>query len=92
MTTLSRLQVAKVKMAADENSLLQCLDLELPVQTDNSIEQDFLFHEKKKIYPAVVNVIYEREKSQQNSEEIDWSKALVGMPTFTIKEIEKHRQ
>ena len=47
---------------------------------------------KKKIYPAVVKVIYEREKSQQNSEEIDWSKALVGMPTFTIKEIEKHRQ
>ena len=39
-----------------------------------------------------MNVIYEHEKSQQNSEEIEWSKTLVGMPTFTIKEIEKHRQ
>ena len=39
-------------MAADENSLLQCLDLELPVHTDNSIEQDFLFHEKKKNLPS----------------------------------------
>ena len=77
-------------MAGDENSLLQRLDLELPMQTDNSIEQIFLFHEKKIIYPAVANVIYEREKYQQNSEEIDWSKALVGMPTFTTKEIEKH--
>ena len=46
---------------------------------------------KEIIYPAVVNVIYEHEKSQQNSEEIEWSKTLVGMPTFTIKEIEKHR-
>ena len=59
---------------------------------DNSIEQDFLFHEKEIIYAAVVNVIYEHEKSQQNSKEIEWSKTLVGMPTFTIKEIEKHRQ
>ena len=39
-----------------------------------------------------MNVIYEHEKSQQNSEETKWSKTLVGMPTFTIKEIEKHRQ
>ena len=78
-------------MATDGHSLLQCLDLELPVQIDNSIEKDFLFHEKEIIYPAVVNVIYEHEKSQQNSEEIEWSKTLVGMPTFTIKEIEKHR-
>ena len=39
-----------------------------------------------------MNVIYEHEKSQQNSEEIEWSKTLVGMPTFTIKQIEKHRQ
>ena len=53
-------------MAADEYSLLQCLDLELPVQIDNSIEQDFLFHEKEIIHPAVVNVIYEHKKSQQN--------------------------
>ena len=79
-------------MAVDEHSLLQCLDLELPVQIDNSIEQDFLFHEKEIIYPAVVNVIYEHEKSQQNLKEIEWCKALVGMPKFTIKEIEKHRQ
>ena len=79
-------------MVTDEHSLLQCLDLELPVQIDNSIEQDFLFHEKEIIYPAVVNVIYEHEKSQQNSEENKWSKTLVGMPTFTIKEVEKHRQ
>ena len=67
-------------MATDGHSLLQCLDLELPVQIDNSIEKDFLFHEKEIIYPAVVNVIYEHEKSQQNSEEIEWSKALVGLP------------
>ena len=47
--------------------------LELPVQIDNSTEQDFLFHEKEIIYPAVVNVIYElknlsrtQKKSQQN--------------------------
>ena len=79
-------------MTADEHSLLQCLDLELPVQIDNSIEQDFLFHEKEIIYPIVVNVIYEHEKSQQNSEEIEWSKTLVGMPTFAIKEIEKNRE
>ena len=79
-------------MAADEYSLLQCLDLGLPVQIDNSIEQEFLFYEKERIYPAVVNVIYEHEKSQQNSEEVEWSKTLVGMPTFTIKRIEKHRQ
>ena len=34
------------------------------------------------------------EESQQNSEEIEWSKTLVGMPlpTFTIEEVEKHRQ
>ena len=83
---------SKGKNAADEHSLLQCLDLQLPVQIVNSIEQDFLFHEKEIIYPAVVNVIYEHEKSQQNSEEIEWSKTLVGMPTFTIKGIEKHRQ
>ena len=87
----------------DEHSLLQCLDLELPAQIDNSIEQDFLLHEKKKkkkkliiiiiiIYPAVVHVIYEHEESQQNSEQIERSKTLVGMPTFTIKEIEKHSQ
>ena len=44
-------------MAADEHSLLQWLVLELPVQIDNSTEQDFLFHEKEIIYPAVVNVI-----------------------------------
>ena len=53
-------------MAVDEHSLLQCLDLELPVQTDNSIEQDFLLHKKEIIYPAVVNVIYWHEESQQN--------------------------
>ena len=55
---------SKGKNAADEHSLLQCLDLQLPVQIVNSIEQDFLFHEKEIIYPAVVNVIYEHEKSQ----------------------------
>ena len=69
-------------MAADEHSLLQCLDLELPVQIDNSLEQDFFFYEKEMIYPAVVNVIYEHEKSQQSSEKIEWSKTLVSMPTF----------
>ena len=79
-------------MAVDEHSLLQCLDLELPVQIYNSIEQGFLLHEKEIIYPAVVNVIYEYEESQQYSEEIEWSKTLVGMPKFTVKEIEKHRQ
>ena len=79
-------------MAVNKHSLLQCLDLELPVQIDNSMEQDFLLHEKEIIYPAVVNVIYEHEESQQNSEEINWSKTFVGMPTFIIKEIEKHRQ
>ena len=42
-------------MAVDEHSLLQCLDLELPAQIDNSIEQDFLLHQKEIIYPAVVN-------------------------------------
>ena len=77
---------------ADEHSLLQFLDLELPVQIDNSIKQDFLFHEKEIIYPAEANVIYEHEKSLQNLEEIEWSKTLVGMPTFTIKQIEKYRQ
>ena len=82
---------SKGKNGSGEHLLLHCLDLELPVQIDNSIEQDFLFHEKEIIYPAVANVIYEHEKSQQNSEEIEWSKTLVGMPTFTIKEIEKHR-
>ena len=55
---------SKGKNAADEHSLLQCLDLQLPVQIVNSIEQDFLFHEKEIIYPAVVNVIYEHGKSQ----------------------------
>ena len=53
-------------MAADKHSLLQYLDLELPVKTDNSIEQDFSFHEKELIFPAVLNVIYEHDKSQQN--------------------------
>ena len=32
------------------------------------------------------------EEFQQNSEEIEWFKTLVGMPTFTIKEVEKRRQ
>ena len=59
---------------------------------DYSIEQDLLLHEKEIVYPTVGNVIYEHEKSQQNSEEIEGSKTLVGMPTFTIKETEKHRQ
>ena len=79
-------------MAMDEHSLLQCFNLELPVQTDNSIEQDFLWHEKEIIYHAVVNVIYEHEESQQNSQEIEWSKTLGAMSTFTINEIERHRQ
>ena len=39
-----------------------------------------------------MNVTYEHEKSQQNSEKVELSKTLVGMPTFTIKEIKKHRQ
>ena len=69
-------------MATDEHALLQCLDLELPVQIDNSLEQDFFFYEKEMIYPAVANVIYEHEKSQQSSEKIEWSKTLVSMPTF----------
>ena len=51
----------------DEHSLLQCLDIELPLQTDYSIEQDFLLHEKKVIYAAVINVIYEHEESQKKS-------------------------
>ena len=74
-------------MAVDEYSLLHGLDLELPVQIDNSVEQDFLLLEKEIIYPAAVNVIYEHEESQENSseEEVERSKALVGMPTFTIK-------
>ena len=82
-------------MTVHEYSLLHGLDLELPVQIDNSVEQDFLLLEKKKNYPAAVNVIYEHEESQQNSseeEEVERSKALVCMPTFTIKEIGKHRQ
>ena len=81
-------------MVVDEYSLLHGLGLELPVQIDNSVGQDFLLLEKKN-YPAAVNVIYEHEESQQNSseeEEVEWSKALVCMPTFTIKEIGKHRQ
>ena len=68
------------------------MDLELPVQVDNSIERGFLFHEKEIIYPAVVNVINEHEKSMQYSEDVEWSKTLVDMPKFTMKEIEKHRQ
>ena len=62
------------------------------MQIDNSMEQDFLYHQEEIIYPRVVNVVYEHDESQQNSEEIDWSKTLVGMPTFTIKEIVKYRQ
>ena len=62
------------------------------MQIDSSMEQDFLYHEEEIIYPRVVNVVYEHDESQQNSEEIDWSKTLVGMPTFTIKEIVKYRQ
>ena len=58
MTTSSRMLVAKVKMAADEHSLLQCLDLKLlPVQTDNSKEQNFLLHEKEIIYPVFLDKI-----------------------------------
>ena len=53
-------------MAVDEYSLLHGLGLELPVQIDNSVGQDFLLLEKKN-YPAAVNVIYEHEESQQNS-------------------------
>ena len=83
-------------MAVDEYSLLHGLDLGLPVQIDNSVEQDFLLLEKKKKnYPAADNGIKEHEESQQNSseeEEVERCKALVCMPTFTIKEIGKHRQ
>ena len=39
-------------MAVDEYSLLHGLDLELPVQIDNSVEQDFLLLEKKKKLPC----------------------------------------
>ena len=39
-------------MVADEYSLLQCLDLELPVEIENSIAQDFLFHEKRNNLPC----------------------------------------
>ena len=50
--------VAKVKMTADEHSLLQCLDLKLlPVQIDNSKEQNFLLHEKEIIYPVFLDKI-----------------------------------
>ena len=58
MTTSSRMLVAKVKMAADEHSLLQCLDLKLlPVQIDNSKEQNFLLHEKEIICPVFLDKI-----------------------------------
>ena len=58
MTTSSRMLVAKVKMAADEHSLLQCLDLKLlPVQIDNSQEQNFLLHEKEIICPVFLDKI-----------------------------------
>ena len=33
-----------------------------------------------------INVILEKDK-----ERIDWNKDLIGMPVFTIKEIEEHR-
>ena len=62
-----------------EDSLLHCLNLELPVQIDNSIEQKFLLYEKETIYPMVVNIIDDHEESQQNSEEIEWCKTLVGV-------------
>ena len=39
-------------MAVDEYSLLHGLDLELHVQIDNSVEQDFLLLEKKKKLPC----------------------------------------
>ena len=62
-----------------EDSLLPCLNLELPAQIDNSIEQKFLLYEKETIYPMVVNIIDDHEESQQNSEEIEWCKTLVGV-------------
>ena len=62
-----------------EDSLLLCLNLELPPQIDNSIEQKFLLYEKETIYPMVVNIIDDHEESQQNSEEIEWCKTLVGV-------------
>ena len=62
-----------------EDSLLHCLNLELPAQIDNSIEQKFLSYEKETIYPMVVNIIDDHEESQQNSEEIEWCKTLVGV-------------
>ena len=62
-----------------EDSLLHCLNLELPAQIDNSIEQKFLLYEKETIYPMVVNIIDDHEESQQNSEEIEWCKTLVGV-------------
>ena len=49
-------------MAVDEHSLLQCLDLELPVQTDNSIEQDFLLH-KKLLFIGMKNPSRTRNKN-----------------------------
>ena len=62
-----------------EDSLLPCLNLELPAQIDNSIEQKFLLYEKETIYPMVVNIIDDHEESRQNSEEIEWCKTLVGV-------------
>ena len=54
-----------------EDSPLHCLNLELPVQIDNSIEQKFLLYEKETIYPVVVNITDDHEESHQNSEEIE---------------------
>ena len=64
-----------------EDSLLPCLNLELPAQIDNSIEQKFLLYEKETIYPMVllINIIDDHEESQQNSEETEWYKTLVGV-------------
>ena len=61
------------------------------VQIDNSIEQDFLLHEKEIIYPTVVTITW-RIAWRIAAELIEWFKILVGTPTFTIEEIEKHRQ
>ena len=61
-------------MAVDEYSLLHGLDLELPVQIDNSVEQDFLLLEKKNftlqqlmLFMSMKNLSRTRVKKKKSS-------------------------
>jgi len=80
---------------ANVTCLLLQESLVIPVEIDNSFDNSIQFREECIQHEREINVIYfdETPTSAKHENKVsDWSKSLADLPTFTIKEIERHRQ